>query len=105
MSEKQFFVGGNWKMNGNKSSINELIKLLNEATINPNTGNLAIHRSTRLLVPSINRSGLFHDNFFTPCRLILILPYNSAVVSTPMLYLSDMIYLSVYVVSHGIKVY
>ena len=54
MSKKPFFVGGNWKMNGNKKSIDDLIKMLNEATVNPNTGNLSHpYSQTRLLVPRI----------------------------------------------------
>ena len=35
---RKFFVGGNWKMNGNLSKISELTKMLNEKGINPNTG-------------------------------------------------------------------
>ncbi len=30
-SERRFFVGGNWKMNGSKASIQELVKVLNAA--------------------------------------------------------------------------
>jgi len=38
MSEhRKFFVGGNWKMNGTKASIDELVKMLNEKGLNPNT--------------------------------------------------------------------
>jgi triosephosphate isomerase len=37
---RKFFVGGNWKMNGTKTSIDEIIKFLNEKGINPNTGKL-----------------------------------------------------------------
>jgi len=33
---RKFFVGGNWKMNGSKKSIDDLVKLLNEKGINPN---------------------------------------------------------------------
>lgn len=35
---RKFFVGGNWKMNGSKKSIEELVKLLNEKGVNPNAG-------------------------------------------------------------------
>lgn len=35
---RKFFVGGNWKMNGTKSSIDEIIKFLNEKGLNPKTG-------------------------------------------------------------------
>nr|CAD2204686.1 unnamed protein product [Meloidogyne enterolobii] len=34
MSSRKFFVGGNWKMNGSFSSINELISLLNNSSGN-----------------------------------------------------------------------
>jgi len=37
MSDRKFFVGGNWKMNGNKASIDGIIKFLNEGGCNPNT--------------------------------------------------------------------
>lgn len=37
MAERKFFVGGNWKMNGNKVAIDGIIKFLNEGGINPNT--------------------------------------------------------------------
>lgn len=36
--QRKFFVGGNWKMNGSKASIDELVKMLNEKGLNPNTG-------------------------------------------------------------------
>jgi len=36
--QRKFFVGGNWKMNGCKASIDELVKMLNEKGLNPNTG-------------------------------------------------------------------
>lgn len=35
---RKFFVGGNWKMNGDKASLGELIKTLNSAKLDPNTG-------------------------------------------------------------------
>lgn len=35
--QRKFFVGGNWKMNGNKASIDGIIKFLNEGGKNPNT--------------------------------------------------------------------
>ena len=35
---RKFFVGGNWKMNGSKKSIDDLVKLLNEKGVNPNAG-------------------------------------------------------------------
>jgi len=34
---RKFFVGGNWKMNGTKASIDEIIAFLNEKGLNPNT--------------------------------------------------------------------
>ena len=39
--QRKFFVGGNWKMNGCKASIDDLVKLLNEKGLNPKTGSLA----------------------------------------------------------------
>ena len=37
-SDRKFFVGGNWKMNGNFSSINGIIKFLNEKELDSKTG-------------------------------------------------------------------
>jgi len=38
MPGRKFFVGGNWKMNGSKASIDEIIKFMNEKGVNPKTG-------------------------------------------------------------------
>lgn len=38
MSSRKFFVGGNWKMNGDKESLGELIMTLNTASLNDETG-------------------------------------------------------------------
>lgn len=35
---RKFFVGGNWKMNGNKASIDELIGVLNKGAVKDKTG-------------------------------------------------------------------
>jgi triosephosphate isomerase len=37
MSQRKFFAGGNWKMNGNKKSMDEIIDRLNKEGLNPNT--------------------------------------------------------------------
>lgn len=37
-SQRKFFVGGNWKMNGNKASIDGIIQFLNAGPLDPNTG-------------------------------------------------------------------
>lgn len=39
MALRKFFVGGNWKMNGNKESLGELISTLNTASLHDETGN------------------------------------------------------------------
>lgn len=36
---RKFFVGGNWKMNGSKKSIDELIGILNQGAVTDSTGN------------------------------------------------------------------
>lgn len=41
MALRKFFVGGNWKMNGNKESLGELISTLNTASLHDETGNSA----------------------------------------------------------------
>lgn len=38
MTGRKFFVGGNWKLNGDKKSIEELANTLNSAKLNPDTG-------------------------------------------------------------------
>lgn len=35
--QRKLFVGGNWKMNGNKAAIDAIIKFLNEGGVNPKT--------------------------------------------------------------------
>ncbi|XP_025082818.1 triosephosphate isomerase-like [Pomacea canaliculata] len=35
MGDRKFFVGGNWKMNGDKKSIDEIIKFLKEEPLDP----------------------------------------------------------------------
>lgn len=38
MGDRKFFVGGNWKMNGNKKSIDDIVKFLNEGAAVDYTG-------------------------------------------------------------------
>ena len=38
-NQRKFFVGGNWKLNGSKQSIDEIVKFLNEGSLDKNTGN------------------------------------------------------------------
>ena len=35
---RKFFVGGNWKMNGTKASIDKIVEFLKEGPLDPNTG-------------------------------------------------------------------
>ena len=35
---RKFFVGGNWKMNGDKASIDAIIAFLKAGPLDPNTG-------------------------------------------------------------------
>lgn len=39
---RKFFVGGNWKMNGDKKSLGELMQTMNGATVDPNVGMWAL---------------------------------------------------------------
>lgn len=39
---RKFFVGGNWKMNGDKKSLGELIQTMNGAKVDPNVGMLIL---------------------------------------------------------------
>ncbi|KAJ8320213.1 hypothetical protein KUTeg_001800 [Tegillarca granosa] len=36
-TDRKFFVGGNWKMNGSKESIDGIIKFLHDGPLDPNT--------------------------------------------------------------------
>lgn len=42
-NQRRFFVGGNWKMNGSKAKIDEIIKNLGDTEIPSDTGR-ARHR-------------------------------------------------------------
>lgn len=35
---RKFFVGGNWKMNGTKSEINDIVAFLKTGPLDPNVG-------------------------------------------------------------------
>lgn len=35
---RKFFVGGNWKMNGDKKSLGDLIQTMNGGKVDPNVG-------------------------------------------------------------------
>lgn len=35
---RKFFVGGNWKMNGDKASIDKIVDFLKAGPLDPNTG-------------------------------------------------------------------
>lgn len=35
---RKFFVGGNWKMNGTKSEINDIVAFLKKGPLDPNVG-------------------------------------------------------------------
>ena len=35
---RKFFVGGNWKMNGTKESIDKIVDFLTKGPLDPNTG-------------------------------------------------------------------
>jgi triosephosphate isomerase (TIM) len=35
---RKFFVGGNWKMNGSKAMIKEIVGFLNEGPLDPDAG-------------------------------------------------------------------
>ena len=36
--ERKFFVGGNWKMNGTKSSIDGIVEFLKTGSLSPDSG-------------------------------------------------------------------
>lgn len=40
---RKFFVGGNWKMNGDKKSLGELIHTMNEAKVDANVGTSTLY--------------------------------------------------------------
>ena len=46
---RKFFVGGNWKMNGNKSSIDGIVAFLCEGPLSQDTGTLLSRDSHALI--------------------------------------------------------
>lgn len=42
--ERKFFVGGNWKMNGSKAKIDEILKNLAGGNLSPSTGLFTKHK-------------------------------------------------------------
>ena len=65
---RKFFVGGNWKMNGDKASIDPIIAFLKEGPLDPNTGKLI-----KVLIV-ISWKVIFELNIFAD---ILIQIYNT----------------------------
>ena len=50
-SERKFFVGGNWKMNGSKAKVDDILKFMNDATFNADkTGEYLVS----FPIPSLN---------------------------------------------------
>ena len=47
--ERKFFVGGNWKMNGSKAKIDEILKNLAGSELSPSTGLFTKHIHTHSL--------------------------------------------------------
>ena len=66
MAERKFFVGGNWKMNGSKAVVDDLVKMLNDRCANTNTGTtVTISLCGQLaIVPSADAKG-------TQCQSLL----------------------------------
>lgn len=57
---RKFFVGGNWKLNGDKKSLGELIQTMNGAKVDPNVGMWILTTAKPKLLSSIyNFSRLF----------------------------------------------
>ena len=46
--ERTFFVGGNWKMNGSKVKIDEILKNLAESDLSPSTGLFTEHQACKV---------------------------------------------------------
>ena len=40
MGGRKFFVGGNWKMNGNKKTIDSIVEFLKTGPLDPNVGKI-----------------------------------------------------------------
>lgn len=60
---RKFFVGGNWKMNGDKKSLGELIDTLNGAKVDPNVGEWILDRVWQIFS--------FYGDIFTACGVIV----------------------------------
>lgn len=57
MADRRFFVGGNWKMNGDKAGIDDIVKFLDDGPLDSNTG-ITIHFSCSI------QFGFFSTGFF-----------------------------------------
>ena len=57
---RKFFVGGNWKMNGDKASIDTIIAFLKAGPLDPNTGKLSFRWSV-----SFNFQSYLHHGYET----------------------------------------
>lgn len=44
---RKFFVGGNWKLNGDKKSLGELAQTMNAAKVDPNVGTCGLTALTQ----------------------------------------------------------
>lgn len=52
---RKFFVGGNWKMNGDKKSLGDLIQTMNGAKVDPNVG-MCIYQQLDEFIHNIQHS-------------------------------------------------
>lgn len=65
MTGRKFFVGGNWKLNGDKKSIAELANTLNNAKLNPDTGAYFIPFPHHLALANTGLSGVVQPTALT----------------------------------------
>ena len=68
-SQRKFFVGGNWKMNGNKKEIDGIINFLTAGPLDPNTGMWLVYAydffAARLVSRLINLLAIFLQSLQT----------------------------------------
>ena len=74
---RKFFVGGNWKMNGDKKSLGELIQTMNGAKVDPNVGTWIF--DNRLTKPPSENS-----QFSPPVFSIIFITLLAATATRPL---------------------
>ena len=55
MGVRKFFVGGNWKMNGDNKKVAEIVGFLNSGSLSPDTGGYEFFNMRKICIPPTPR--------------------------------------------------